>query len=129
MPVLVKEGAIIPTGPAIQYTNEKPAEVITLFIYTGKEASFTLYEDENTNYNYEKGAFATIPFTWSEATNTLTIGKRAGAFNGMLNKRTFRIIWIDKNNPRAFDAEQGADATVMYKGNAITIKRKPISKR
>ena len=66
MPVFVKEGSIIPTGPDIQYTNEKPADIITLFVYTGKDASFNLYEDEDTNYNYEQGKYAIIPITYNE---------------------------------------------------------------
>jgi alpha-D-xyloside xylohydrolase len=122
MPVMVKEGSIIPAGPALQYTNEKPADVITLFVYTGKDASFTLYEDENINYNYEKGAFAHIPFTYNETTKTLNINKREGSFNGMLAKRTFRIVWISKNRPKEFNADQKADATVTYNGEKITLK-------
>jgi alpha-D-xyloside xylohydrolase len=118
MPVMVKEGAIIPAGPALQYTNEKPANSITLFVYTGKDAAFTLYEDENTNYNYEKGAFA----TYNEATKTLTIEKRAGAFTGMLAKRTFRIVFIGRNDAKGFDPDQKADATILYNGNRTTVK-------
>jgi len=124
MPVMVKEGSIIPVGPALQYTNEKPAAIITLFVYTGKDATFTLYEDENTNYNYEKGAFANIPFTYNEATKTLTIKKREGYFNGMLAKRTFRIVWISKDRPNEFNADQKAGATVIYTGEKITVKMK-----
>jgi alpha-D-xyloside xylohydrolase len=122
MPVLVKEGAIVPAGPALQYTNEKPADNITLFVYTGKDAAFTLYEDENTNYNYEKGAFATIPFSYNEATKTLTIEKRDGSFNGMLAKRTFRVVFISKNNPKPFDPDQQADATIIYNGKKVMVK-------
>lgn len=124
MPVLVKEGSIIPAGPALQYTNEKPADVITLFVYTGKDAAFTLYEDEGTNYNYEKGAFANIAFTYNETTKSLTINKREGSFTGMLTKRIFRIIWISKNRPKEFNAEQKADASVIYKGEKIMMKMK-----
>ncbi len=125
MPVMVKEGSIIPAGPALQYTGEKPADVITLFVYTGKDASFNLYEDENTNYNYEKGAFANIPFLYNEATKTLTIDKREGHFNGMLAKRTFRIVWISKNKPKPFEPDQKAGATVQYNGEKLEVTMKP----
>ncbi|CAN5789125.1 glycoside hydrolase family 31 protein [soil metagenome] len=124
MPLMVKEGSIIPAGPALQYTNEKPADVITLFVYTGKDASFNLYEDEGTNYNYEKGAFTNIPFSYNEATKILTIEKREGYFNGMLAARTFRIVWISKDRPKEFNADQKADATVTYRGEKITVEMK-----
>ena len=124
MPVFIKEGSIIPVGPELQYTNEKPADPITLFVYTGKDAAFSLYEDEGTTYNYEKGAFANIPFTYNESTKTLTIEKREGNFNGMLAKRTFRIIWISKDRPKELNAAQKALTTVQYNGEGVTIKMK-----
>ena len=80
MPLFVKEGSIIPTGPALQYTSEKKADPVTLFVYTGKDGSFNLYEDGDTTYDYEKGAYTIIPFTYNEASKTLTIGKREGSF-------------------------------------------------
>lgn len=124
MPVFVKAGSIIPFGPDLQYTSEKPADTITLNIYTGADASFKLYEDEGTNYNYEKGAFTIIPIKYNDSTKTLTIKKREGAFNGMLTKRTFRIVWISKDKPKDFNTTQNADATVAYQGEQITVKMK-----
>jgi alpha-D-xyloside xylohydrolase len=104
MPVYVKEGSIIPFGPELQYTDEKPADTISLYVYTGKDATFTLYEDEGTNYQYEKGRFTTIRFDYNEATKTLSIGDREGNFPGMLNKRIFNIIPVGKlqNTPLGF---------------------------
>ncbi|MBQ2166798.1 MAG: DUF5110 domain-containing protein, partial [Bacteroidaceae bacterium] len=78
IPVFVPEGSIIPFGPEIQWSDEKPAELINLYVYEGKDAEFLLYEDEGTNYNYEKGKYATINITYSESSKTLTIGARKG---------------------------------------------------
>lgn len=122
MPVYVKEGSIVPTGPALQYTSEKPADPITLFVYAGKNASFSLYEDEGTNYNYEKGAFATIDFNYDEKTKTLTIGSRKGSFKGMKDSRTFKIVVITPKSAKALDFNQKASHTLTYSGKAITIK-------
>ena len=122
MPVFVKEGSIIPCGPAVQYINEKPADPVTLFVYTGRDASFTLYEDEGTNYNYENGAFTNIPITYAEATKTLTIGGRQGSFTGMLANRTFNVVWITKDKPAALAFNSKPAATVHYKGNKTIIK-------
>jgi len=122
MPVYVKEGSILPFGPELQYVAEKPAETITLFIYTGKDASFTLYEDEGTNYNYEKGAFATIDFNYNEKSKTLTVENRKGAFPGMLQNRVFNVMWIRKEKPVALDFVQKPDAVVHYNGQKKVIK-------
>jgi alpha-D-xyloside xylohydrolase len=124
MPLFIKEGSILTAGPEIQYTSEKPADPVTLFVYTGKDGQFSLYEDEDTNYNYEKGAFSNIPFSYEEATKTLTIGDRTGTFDGMLKQRTFRVIWIGKNNPKPFDPDGKADHIIQYKGRKITVKMK-----
>ena len=123
MPVYVKEGSIIPFGSDLQYTSEKPAADITLYVYTGRDASFTLYEDEGENYQYEKGAFATIRFDYNEKTKTLTIGKRQGKFNGMLEKRRFHIVWISKENPKGIDNAPRASKTIVYNGGVTTIKK------
>ncbi|HNP21756.1 MAG TPA: glycoside hydrolase family 31 protein [Panacibacter sp.] len=124
MPVYVKEGSVIPVGPDLQYTAEKPADPITLFVYTGKDASFSLYEDEGINYNYEKGAYSNININYSEQDKTLTIGKREGSFSGMLAKRTFRVVFIAKDKAKALDPVLQADATVVYKGEAVMVKMK-----
>lgn len=92
IPVFVKGGSILPWGPAIQYSNEKSEEPLTLRIYPGTDATFCLYEDEGTNHNYESGACSRIPFTWDEAQQTLTIGKRQGTFEGMEQERTFILV-------------------------------------
>jgi alpha-D-xyloside xylohydrolase len=122
IPVFVKEGSIIPCGPEIQYSTEKPADPIRLFVYTGKDGSFTLYEDENTNYNYEKGKFSTIPFTYNEERRELTIGKRQGGFIGMLEKRTFEIVWINRQKHSGLDFQSKPHATVLYDGSEQLIK-------
>jgi alpha-D-xyloside xylohydrolase len=121
MPVFIKEGSIIPFGVDLQYTNEKPQNKITLFVYTGKNVQFNLYEDEDTNYNYEQGKYSIIPIKYNEQTKTLTIGKREGSFDGMLAKRTFNIVWVTKNKAVALDFD-ASDKLVSYTGDAVSIK-------
>jgi alpha-D-xyloside xylohydrolase len=120
IPLYVRAGSIIPVGPEIQYAAEKPAENIRLYIYRGDHATFTLYEDENVNYNYEKGKYATIPFTYDNETNTLTIGARKGSFAGMLKSRTFTIVTVDKNNPKPFNAD-ASGKEVKYNGSQVVV--------
>ncbi|MBQ8190876.1 MAG: DUF5110 domain-containing protein [Bacteroidaceae bacterium] len=92
IPVFVKGGSIIPFGPVKQYAAEVSEEPIALHIYPGADATFCLYEDEGINHNYESGACSRIPLTWDEAKQTLTIGKRQGAFEGMQKTRIFTIV-------------------------------------
>ncbi len=122
IPVFVKEGSILPGGPEIQYTDEKPADPIRLFVYTGADGSFSLYEDEGINYNYEQGKFSTIPLSFNENEKTLTIGKRQGDFPGMLAKRTFDIVWMGKAKQSPFDFLTKPDASVSYDGTVQTVK-------
>jgi alpha-D-xyloside xylohydrolase len=122
IPVFVKAGSILPCGPQIQYAVEKPADPIRLFVYTGANGSFTLYEDENVNYNYEKGKFSMIPMSYNEEDHVLTIGKREGEFPGMLQKRTFEIVWVGERKPSGLDFRSKPDVTVTYDGTEQLIK-------
>ena len=124
IPVFVKEGSILVCGPEIQYTTEKPADPIRLFVYTGTNGMFTLYEDENINYNYEKGKFSTIQLSYNEKIRMLTIGQRQGEFPGMVEKRTFEIVWIGKKNPSGINFESKPDSTIHYNGTEQTIRMK-----
>lgn len=121
MPVFVRSGSIIPTGPDLQYTGQHPADPITLYVYTGEDGSFSLYEDENTNYNYEKGKYAIIPFSYKEASHTLTIGARSGSFTGMLKNRSFRIIHIGKDKALPLNTDAQPDAVIHYKGKQLSV--------
>ncbi|MBN2576024.1 MAG: DUF5110 domain-containing protein [Deltaproteobacteria bacterium] len=122
MPVHVKAGSIVPTGPELEYTDEKPADPIVLWVYAGADGAFTLYEDDGLTYGYEKGACARIPIRWSDATRTLAIGKREGSFPGMLRERTFQVILVEKARPVGFSFDAAADKTVRYEGAPVQLK-------
>nr|WP_294795817.1 TIM-barrel domain-containing protein [uncultured Mucilaginibacter sp.] len=122
MPIFVKAGSIIPFGPDLQYTSEKLADTVTLNIYSGADATFKLYEDEGTNYNYEKGAFAVIEIKYNESTKTITIADRNGSFDGMLQKRTFRLNLFTPNKTKPLDYEDKPDKEVIYNGKKLIIK-------
>jgi alpha-D-xyloside xylohydrolase len=124
MPVYVKEGSILPTGPALQYTSEKQADPLTIFVYGGKDAAFTMYEDEGTNYNYEKGAFTTIELKYTEATKTLTIGTRKGSYKGMLQNRNVRVVLIGQKSAKALDFDQQTTNVIKYSGKETSLKLK-----
>ena len=123
IPVYVKAGSIVPMGPFMQYATEKPADPIELRIYTGSNGKFELYEDENDNYNYEKGAYSTIPIQWNESKQTLTIGKRKGSFPGMLRKRTFRVVWVSEGHGSGIKIEEKPDQVIAYHGDQVVMVR------
>ncbi|HXI69681.1 MAG TPA: TIM-barrel domain-containing protein [Verrucomicrobiae bacterium] len=120
MPLYVPAGSIIPYGPAIQYAAQS-VDPIELRVYRGANGAFTLYEDENDNYDYESGTYATISFTWNDAIQTLTIGQRQGSFPGMLQSRTFNIVWVSSGHGAGVPSTVNADVTVQYSGSATNI--------
>jgi len=121
IPLLVKAGSIIPMGPFVYYATEKPADPIELRIYPGADGSFTLYEDENDNYNYEKGQYATIMFTWNDRQKILTISDRKGNFQGMLKERFFNIVLVKENHGTGVEIYSKPDNTLKYNGNKLEI--------
>jgi len=122
IPVFVREGAIIPFGPEMEWSDEKPAELINLYVYAGQNGSFQLYEDEGTNYNYEKGKYATIDIIYDDAARTVSFGARKGQFNGMLKNRRFNIVLITKDAPKALDLENPEGKMVDYNGKAVSVQ-------
>ena len=121
IPLYVRTGSILPLGPDVEYATEKAADPLEIRVYRGANGSFTLYEDENDSYNYEKGAHATIPFQWVDSTGTLTIGDRAGTYPGMLAKRTFHIVFVEKNHGVGGGLTEKADKTISYSGTKMTV--------
>jgi alpha-D-xyloside xylohydrolase len=119
IPLFVRAGSIVPMGPDLQYSTEKPADPIELRLYRGADGDFTIYEDENDNYNYEKGVHATIPLHWDEAQQTLTIRERQGSFPCMLEKRSFRIVMVSRDHGTGIDPAAQADKVVEYTGKQI----------
>jgi len=124
MPLYVRAGAIIPMGPELQYTSEKPADPIELRIYRGANGAFTLYEDDGESYDYEKGEHATIPFTWKDASQTLSIEARSGSFPGMLRERTFDIVVVGKEHGVGKKPAASADRVVRYNGELVIVSFK-----
>lgn len=124
IPLFVRAGSIVPLGPVLQYADEKPADPIELRIYTGADGKFVLYEDENDNYNYEKGVYAVIPVIWNEKSQTLTLGKRKGTFPGMLKKRTFKIIFVAPQHGAGMGTTKMPDKIVVYNGEELIVKKK-----
>ena len=109
MPLYVRAGSVVPVGPDMQWSDEKPADVIDLYVYMGANGEFTLYEDENVNYNYEKGAYSKIRFSYDDKMRLLSIEEREGEFPGMLQERTFNIIPVSKKGI-------GKIQTIVYNG-------------
>ncbi len=122
MPLFVRAGTILPFGPEIQYTGENPGAPLTLCVYTGTDARFTLYEDEGDNYNYEKGYYSNIPFDYDQQTGILTIGPREGSFSGMPAERVFHIKKITPDNAATPYPAGETVVTVQYSGEEQTIQ-------
>jgi len=122
LPLYVPAGTILPWGPDVQYSTERRWDDLEVRVYPGADGTFTLYEDECDNYNYEQGKRSTITFTWDDARQTLTIGQRQGSFDGMLQTRTFNVIAIDKDDNPADQHATAFHATVGYDGSETSVK-------
>lgn len=111
LPLFVRGGSIIPVGPDVQHVDEQPNATIRIKVYPGKDAIFTLYEDEGDGYNYELGHYSMIELNWIEADRKLKFGQRVGSFKGMLNSRKFIVEVVDRSDCY----------TIHYEGDAVTV--------
>ena len=119
MPLYVRAGSIIPAGADIMSTAEESDEPMTIVVYGGNDGDFTLYEDEGTNYGYERGEFSKIRFRYDDAGSTLTIESREGQYPGMKADRLFNVVKVDGNHatPNAIKAK---GQLVKYNGEKVT---------
>lgn len=124
IPLYVKAGSILPLGPEVEYATQSPDAPVTLRIYRGADADFTLYEDEGDSYDYEKGAHATIALHWDEASSTLKIGAREGSYPGMPKTRTFRVVVVGEGKGVGPQMEAGVDKEIQYDGGALNLPLK-----
>jgi alpha-D-xyloside xylohydrolase len=122
IPLYIKAGTILPIGPEVQYATEKKWDNLQIRIYEGADGEFTLYEDENDNYNYEKGVFSTITFTWNDSKKELTIGNCNGSYPGMLTERKFQIVRVGPNHANGMAKVEKFDKVVDYTGKKMVVK-------
>jgi alpha-D-xyloside xylohydrolase len=118
IPLLMRAGSIVPMGPEIQYATQR-ADTIELRVYPGANGSFTLYEDEGDNYDYQSGDYATIPITYNDAAKQLTIGARSGSFPGMLQNRVFTIVYVTANHGVGEPETTNPDCIINYSGSQV----------
>ena len=97
MPLFVRAGSIVPTGPVVQYTHERLDAEWTVRVYPGADGHFTVYEDSGDGYGYEKGEFATRELRWDDATAALTFGEREGGFPGMIETRSLKTVIVGRD--------------------------------
>ena len=122
MPLFVRSGSIVPMGPDVEYSTEKPADPLEIRVYPGGDADFTLYEDEDDNYNYEKGIHATIAMHWDDSQRALRISARQGSFPGMLNSRTFHLVVARPGHGSGPALTTDPDQVISYSGSAVEVK-------
>jgi len=121
VPLYVRAGAILPMGPALQYATEQPDAPYEIRIYSGADGNFTLYEDDNETYAYEKGQSASVALAWNDKAKTLAIGARKGSFPGMVKGRTLNLVLLDQGNGKGIGAAQPT-RTVRYEGKPMVVK-------
>ena len=120
IPLHVRTGSIIPMGPIVQYAglSRDPLEIR---IYLGANGEFVLYDDERDNYDYEKGKYSTIKFSWNDHSNTLTIAKRNGRYPGMKDIRHFNIVLVRPGNGTGLQPAVKIDKVVEYQGEEMSL--------
>jgi alpha-D-xyloside xylohydrolase len=122
LPLYVRAGSIIPMGPTMEWSTEKPADPIEIRVYPGADGDFTLYEDENDNYDYAKGKHAIIQLHWDDAAKTLSIGSREGSFPGILEKHTFSVVVVGEGKGVGIGDGTVQAHAVTYKGDQVVVK-------
>lgn len=115
IPVLAKAGSIIPTEwiEDVENKTENPSR-LELWVFAGKEGSFTMYEDAGDGMAYKRGEMVTTEYTlkWGEEKN-LMIHPAKGQLSLIPQKRQYRI--------RLYGADESAVEEVLVEGQPIPV--------
>jgi len=122
-PLFVRAGSIVPMGPVVEYTGERPDAPWEIRVYPGADAAFTLYDDDGETYAYERGERATIALRWDDARHLLHVGTRQGSFPGMVPRRELRVRVV------AAPGRIEQTTTVQYRGRAMSLDLGPGARR
>ncbi len=120
-PLYVRAGAIVPMGPVVQYATERPDAPYEIRVYPGANGKFTVYEDDNETYDYEKGRYATYDLIWNDATRSLTVGARKGAYSGLVKTRKLNVVLVSPGNASAIEPAS-ATKSITYSGKPVSVK-------
>jgi alpha-D-xyloside xylohydrolase len=123
VPLFVRAGSIVPTGPAVQHSDEVMNADLTLTVYTGADGAFDMYEDDGRSYGYERGEWSRIPLRYDDATQSLTVGARVGRFPGIAETRGLRVRWIDGPVAGAADFDANIARGLTYDGSPLELRR------
>lgn len=116
IPVYVRAGTILPLGPVVQDTDEMPGGPLELQIYPGRDAEFTLVEDDGVSNDYLKGKLLKSRFTWNDASRTLN-WKRDGDYHGKDIFTKLRAVIFDPAGKKEQTADFGAKGQISFQAN------------
>ncbi len=119
IPVFAKAGTIVPRNKPEQYATAGDNSVMDIVIYSGKNAVFTLYEDDNETYDYEKGLYSIIDIQWNEKKREVTFSDLKGGLSPKLHSRTFNVkVYSHKMDGTVSKSKQ----SVTYTNKKKTVK-------
>ncbi|WP_338763262.1 TIM-barrel domain-containing protein [Massilia sp. METH4] len=120
VPLYVRAGSILPMGPVMQYATERPDAPLEIRIYPGADGSFTLYDDDNETYAYERGESSRIRLDWNDREGVLSIGAREGSYPGMAMERQFNLVLVQPGSTGGIGNAATTQA-VRYDGKAVKV--------
>ena len=121
IPVFVRGGSIVPMGPVRIHAQDLPDAPLEIHVYPGRDATFTLYEDEGDGYAYEQGASTTIELSWDDAAMRLSIGERVGSYPNMPPQREIAVVVHDGASGSGLDDAGASARRVCYAGDPVIV--------
>jgi alpha-D-xyloside xylohydrolase len=122
IPVYVRAGSIVPMGPDRLHAGDSPNAPLELHVYSGRDATFTLYEDDGDGYGYERGASATTELRWDESERRLSVGERVGVYPSMPQEREIAVVLHDGASGSASDSAVAPAKRLCYAGEPVVVE-------
>jgi len=114
IPVYVRAGTILTLGPVVQNTAQLPGGPLDVQVYAGKDADFTLVEDDGISYDYVNGDIRKTAFHWDDSIRTLT-WKQEGSYQGKDIFKAIHVAVFDGNGKKEADGSLDPTGSVTIK--------------
>lgn len=107
--LFIREGAIIPTQPDVEYLGARPFDRVILKVYPHGDSAYTMLDDDGESYEYENGGIASTLFESHERDGgvEVVVNPVQGSFKGMPSEREYSFR-IQRNSRPASVSLNGA---------------------
>lgn len=121
--LFIREGAIIPTQPDVEYLGARPFDRVILKVYPHGDSAYTMLDDDGESYEYENGGIASTLFESHERDGgvEVVVNPVQGSFKGMPSEREYSFSIQRDSRPASVSLNGAAVQDWTYEDGMVCL--------